>query len=304
MPINLAAIKSELLPGLLQVEGKYEAIPSKYKSIFSTKKSTKAFERTSMMRFLPYAQIKTDGGATTFDNESGERYVYNQTNIGIGLGFAITRNTIDDNQYKSDFGPSAMGLNRSFSETKETFAAAILNNATTYDSATGGDGVALCSTSHPIDGGTIANRPAVDVDLNESSLLDGMIAINANWKDQAGLRINANAKKLIVPPQLEPTAIRLTKTALRPGTANNDVNAIMFTTGGIPDGYVAWNYLTSQYAWYLLTNCEGLLHLDRIRYEMSMQTDFNTDNLLVKGFERYSFGHFDWRAIYGSFPTS
>jgi hypothetical protein len=29
----------------------------------------------------------------------------------------------------------------------------------------------------------------------------------------------ARGRKLIVPPQLEPTAIRLTKTELRPGTA-------------------------------------------------------------------------------------
>jgi len=26
--------------------------------------------------------------------------------------------------------------------------------------------------------------------------------------------------------------------------------------------------------------------------------------LLVKGYERYSFGYYNWRSIYGSFPTS
>jgi len=28
-----------------------------------------------------------------------------------------------------------------------------------------------------------------------------------------------------------------------------------------------------------------------------------TDNLLVKGYERYSFGYYNWRSIYGSFPV-
>jgi len=36
---------------------------------------------------------------------------------------------------------------------------------------------------------------------------------------------------------------------------------------------------------------------------MDMQVDFTTDNLLVKGYERYSFGYFDFRSIWGSFPT-
>jgi len=59
-----------------------------------------------------------------------------------------------------------------------------------------------------------------------------MIAIRTNFKDQAGLKVFARGRRLVVPPALEPVAIRLTKTELRPGTANNDVNAIMMTAGG------------------------------------------------------------------------
>ena len=47
----------------------------------------------------------------------------------------------------------------------------------------------------------------------------------------AGLKVFARARKLIVPTALEPIAIRLTKTELRPGTSDNDVNAIMMTCG-------------------------------------------------------------------------
>jgi hypothetical protein len=32
--------------------------------------------------------------------------------------------------------------------------------------------------------------------------------------------------------------------------------------------------------------------------------DFDTDNLKVKGRERYVFSYTDWRSVYGSFPTS
>jgi len=72
----------------------------------------------------------------------------------------------------------------------------------------------------------------------------------------------------------------------------------------LPEGYFVNDFLTSQYAWFLLTNIDGLSYMERVRFETDMQVDFVTDNLLVKGYERYSFSYYNWRAIWGSFPTS
>ena len=304
MAVNLSAIKDLLLPGLRGVEGKYEMIPSQYDKIFTKHDSKMALERTAEMRYLGLAQLKTEGGQTAFDNGAGERFVYNQEHTEIALGYAITRKAIDDNLYKTQFHPSNLGLIESFQQTKEIYGSNILNTATTYNASIGGDGKALCATDHPIDGGTVANKPAVQVDLNEASLLNAMISVRTNFKDQAGLKVFARARKLIVPPQLEPVAIRLTKTELRPGTADNDVNAIMSTAGGLPEGYMVNDFLTSSYAWFLLTNIDGLSYMERIKFETDMQVDFVTDNLLVKGYERYSFGYYNFRSIYGSFPTT
>jgi len=304
MAVNLSQIRDLLLPGLRGVEGKYEMISSQYDKIFTKHESKMALERTAEMRYLGLAQLKTEGGQTAFDSNAGERFVWNQEHTEIALGYAITRKAIDDNLYKTQFMPSNLGLVESFQQTKEIYGANILNTATTYNAAVGGDGVALCSTAHPIDGGTVANTPTTQVDLNEATLLNAMIAVRTNFKDQAGLKIFARGRKLIVPPQLEPVEIRLTKTELRPGTADNDVNAIMMTAGGLSEGYMVNDFLTSAYAWFLLTNIDGLAYMERIKFETDMQVDFVTDNLLVKGYERYSFGYYNWRAIYGSFPTS
>ena len=303
MAVNLSAIKDLLLPGLRGIEGKYEMIPSQYDKIFTKHDSKLALERTAEMRYLGLAQLKTEGGQTSFDNNAGERYVYNQEHNEIALGYAITRKAIDDNLYKTQFHPSNLGLIESFQQTKEIYGANVLNTATTYNANIGGDGVALVSTSHPIDGGTVGNRPAVDVELNESTLLNAMIAIRTNFKDQAGLKVFARGRKLVVPPALEPTAIRLTKTELRPGSADNDVNAILTTAGGLPEGYMVNDFLTSASAWFLLTNIDGLSYMERVKFETDMQVDFVTDNLLVKGYERYSFGYYNWRSIFGSFPS-
>ncbi len=303
MAVNLSAIRDLLLPGLRGIEGKYEMIPSQYDKIFTKHDSKLALERTAELRFLGLAQLKTEGGQTAFDNGAGERFVYNQEHTEIGLGYAITRKAIDDNVYKTQFHPSNLGLIESFQQTKEIYGANILNTAQTYFTAVGGDGVSLCNAAHPIDGGSYANTPTTQADLNESSLLNSMISIRTNFKDQAGLKVFARGRKLIIPPQLEPVAIRLTKTELRPGTADNDVNAILTTAGGLPEGYMVNDFLTSPYAWFLLTNIDGLAYMERVKFETDMQVDFVTDNLLVKGYERYSFSYYNPRAIYGNFPT-
>ena len=303
MAVNLSAIKDLLLPGLRGIEGKYEMIPSQYDKIFTKHDSKLALERTAEMRYLGLAQLKSEGGQTSFDNNAGERFIYNQEHSEIALGYAITRKAIDDNLYKTQFHPSNLGLIESFQQTKEIYGMNLLNTATTYNAAFGGDGVALCSTAHPIDGATVANTPTTQVDLNEATLLNSMIAIRTNFKDQAGLKVFARGRKLVVPPQLEPVALRLIKTELRPGTADNDVNAILSTAGGLPEGYMVADFLTSARAFFLLTNIDGLSYMERVKFETDMQVDFVTDNLLVKGYERYSFGYYNWRSIYASFPT-
>lgn len=305
MAINLAQIRDLLLPGLRGVTGEYKQIETQYTQLFELGKSNMEVERTAAVRFLGLAELKTEGGATTFDNSAGEMWTYNQQHNEIALGYAITRKAIDDNLYKTQFRPSNLGLQRSFNQTKEMYGADIFNTATTYSASVVGDGKALCATDHPVGTGTtVANRPATDLDLNEASLLASMIAIRTNYLDNAGLKIYARAQQLAIPPQLEPTAIRLIKSELRPGTANNDVNAILTTTGGLKKGYTTNDYFTSQFAWFLMTDIPGLIYMERVPFETDMQVDFSTDNLLVKGYERYSFGYYDWRNIYGNFPTA
>lgn len=304
MAVNLPAIRDLLLPGLRGIEGKYEQIPLQWDKLFTRHNSKMALERTAEMRYLGLAQLKTEGGQTAFDNGAGERFMYNQEHIEIALGYSMTRKAIDDNLYKSQFHPSNLGLMESFQQTKEIYGANVLNTGNVYNANIGGDGVAMIATNHPIDGGTIANRPTTDVDLNEATLLNAMISIRRNFKDQAGLKQFARARKLVIPPELEPVAIRLTKTELRPGTSDNDTNAIFTTAGGLTEGYIVNDFLTSFFAWFLLTNIDGLSYMERIPFETDMQVDFFTDNLLVKGYERYSFAYYNWRAIWGTFPTS
>ena len=304
MAVSVAQAYDLLFPGLRKVTGEYKDIDRIYPKIYAVDKSYMAVERTASMRYLGLAALKNEGAPTVFDNQAGERYIYNQYHKEIGLGYAFTRRMVDDNLYKRQWRPSNLGLQKSFNQTKEIYGGSLLNTATTYDPAVLGDQQPLCSLSHPIDGGIVPNRFTLDMDLNEASLLNAQASVRGLFRDNAGLRMQARARRLIVPIALEPIAIRLLKTVLRPGTSDNDVNAILETSGGIPDGFLVHDYLSSPTFWFILTDQEGLLYLQRVAFEMSMQVDFTTDNLLVKGYERYSFGYFDWRCIWGSFPTA
>ncbi len=301
MPINLAQIKQELFPGLRGIEGRYQQIPTQWDRVFERGTSNMALERTSEMRFLGLFEQKTEGGAITFDNAAGDRYVYNQEHIEWALGYAITRKAIEDNLYKDQFDPSNLGLMDSAAQTKEIVGANILNNATTFDATIVGDGKALCATDHPIDGNSWANRPTVDVALSESGLENAQIAIRY-FPDQAGLRIMARGRLLIVPPQLKYVATRLLMTELRPGTANNDVNALKWGND-YAEGFQVMDFLTDSNNWFVKTDKKGLLYLERRKFDTDMQVDFNTQNLLVAATERYSFGYYNPRSIYGSFPA-
>lgn len=304
MPVALANIRSELLPGLFDVRGSYDMIPRQWDKVFKTHKSGMAVERSTQMAFVSLPYLKDEGAATQFDNAAGERFTWAFVHIEVALGYAITRKAIDDNLYKAQFNPTNLKLQEAFAQFKEIQAANIFNTGTTYNASQIGDGVAYFSTAHPYDGGTWANTSSVPKSLNEGTLLANMTNVRTQFVNERGLRILSRARRLIVPPNLEGIAIRLTKTELRPGTADNDVNAILTLSGGLPEGFIVLDFLTSNFAWFLTTNIEGLIHMLRIPYESDMWVDNVTDNLLVKAYERYSFGINDPRSAWGEFPTN
>ena len=302
MPISRASARDLLLPGLADVEGKYPQIPTRYKEWASVGTSKMAMERVDEMRYTGMAQLKQEGGSTTFDNASGQRFTYVAQHISVGLGFAMTREMLDDNLYKEQFGPSTMGLAESFAQFKEVYVHSILNTGQTYNANIVADGKALFATDHPVDNGTYANTFSTQLQFNESSVEAALNTIRL-WPDQANLLAMVRARKIVVPVALSWAAERLFKTELRTNTANNDVSAIL-TSGALPEGYVVSEFLTSASAWFVMTSVRGLKVYDRIPYEMDIQVDPTTGNLLCMGYERYSAFYSNPRAAFGSFPTA
>jgi len=301
MAISRAQLLKELLPGLNALFGmEYARYGEQHKEIYETETSERSFEEETKLSGFGAAPVKSEGSAIAYDNAQ-EAFSTRYTHETIALGFSITEEAIEDNLYDSLSARYTKSLARAMAYTKQTKAAAVLNNGFTNSSAYyGGDGVPLFSTSHPtVGGGVNSNTPSTQVDLNETSLEASVIQIAA-WTDERGLLIAAKPRKLIVPPALQFVATRLLETSLRTGTADNDINALM-NNGSIPGGYTVNNYLTDTNAWFICTDVpNGLKHFVRTPLNTSMDGDFDTGNVRYKSRERYSFGWSDPLGMFGS----
>ena len=300
MAISRAQLLKELLPGLNALFGlEYARYGEEHKEIYETETSERSFEEETKLSGFSAAPVKGEGSAIAYDNAQ-EAWTARYNHETIALGFGLTEEAIEDNLYDSLSARYTKGLARAMAYTKQVKAAAVLNNA--FSAAyTGGDGVSLLNSAHPlVNGGSNANTPSTPADLNETALENAVIQIAA-WTDERGLLIAAKPRKLVVPPALQFVATRLLETELRVGTNNNDINAIK-NNGVVPEGYTVNHFLTATNAWFLTTDVpNGLKHFVRTPLQNSMDGDFDTGNVRYKARERYSFGWSDPLGVYGTY---
>jgi hypothetical protein len=299
MAVSRAQLLKELLPGLNALFGlEYKSYGEEHKELYEVETSERSFEEETKLSGFSAAPVKDEGTAIRYDNAQ-EAWTARYNHETIALGFSITEEAVEDNLYDSLSKRYTKALARGMAYTKQVKAAGTFNNGFSA-AATGGDGVALFSTSHPlVNGGVNSNTFATQADLNETSLEAAVIQIAA-WTDERGLLIAAKPRKLIIPPALMFVAKRLLATELRVGTTDNDINALK-ATGSIPEGHTVNHFLTDTNAWFLLTDVpNGMKHFVRSPLANSMDGDFDTGNVRYKARERYSFGWSDPLGVFGS----
>ncbi len=311
MAINRASIAKELLPGLNAVFGiEYKDVDNEHAPLYATEQSDRAFEEEVLFTGFGTAPVKSEGAAVQYDSAQ-EGYVSRYTNETVALAFAVTEEAMEDNLYDTFAKVRARGLARAMANTKQVKAADVFNNgfSTAY---TGGDGVALFSTSHPTVGAGNQSNTLGATDLSESSLESALITIS-KAQDDRGILIGLQAVSLHVPSDLIYTADKILNSTLSTTTATNsttgvtnvnDINALR-SQGILPKGFFVNRRFTDTNAWFLKTDCpNGTKMFVRSPLQTKMEPDFDTGNLRFKGRERYSFGWSDWRGFYGASGSS
>lgn len=300
--ITTAQFAKALWPGLNKIfQDMYKQYPEEFMGFTYKIKSDKNKEEYLGFSGLGLASKKPEGSPTRFDSmEQG--FVPSVTNVSFGLGYIITREARDDNQYMAISAARTRALARSARITKETVGANMLNRG--FNSAfVGADGVELFSAAHKTKHGlTYSNTLSVAADLSEAAIEQAVIDISL-FEDERGLRIMSQPRKLTVPPQLMFEACRILDSKLQNDTGNNAVNALE-TKSVIPGGYEVNHYLTDEDAWFITTDItemgEGLIYQERIADEFASDNEFTTDNAQFKYYGRYEFDWLDPRGAHAS----
>jgi len=298
MAINSASFAKALWPGINKWYGReYAEHNVEWTDLFTQENSSRAYEEDVGTTGFGLAQVKPEGQALSYDEES-QAYVTRYAHVVYALGFIVTREIYEDDQYDIVGKRRAEALAFSMRQTKETVAANVYNRAFN-SSYLGGDGLEMCSELHTnFSGGTWANELDVAADLSEASLEQACIDLMKFTNDR-GLKISVMPECLIIPVDLVFEAKRILGSEGRVGTADNDLNAIK-SMGKFTSVKVN-HYLTDTDAWFIKTNVKnGVKMFERRGMGFGIDNDFDTENAKYKASERYSFGWTDPRGIFGS----
>ena len=298
MAINSGSFAKALWPGINTWYGRsYDEWPTEFDKIFEMTQSSRAYEEDVGTTGFGLAQIKPEGAALAYDDES-QAYVTRYAPVVYALGFVVTREIFEDDQYDIVGKRRAEALAFSLRQTKETVGANVYNRSEN-SSYTGGDGVELASSLHPnFSGGTWANELATAADLSEAALEQACIDIMKLTNDR-GLKISIVPESLIIPVDLVFEAKRILGSDGRVGSADNDLNAIK--AFGKFGNVIVNHYLTDTNAWHIRTNVKnGMKCIQRRAMAFGIDNDWDTENAKFKASERYVFGWTDPRQIFMS----
>lgn len=290
-----------LEPGLRKIFFEtYDEIPEQFPKIYNVDTSTKAVEHDwGMGAFGDWEKRASQLDEVAYTTLSpGLDRTY--THDAFTQGFMVTREMYDDEQYRQmEKLPKAMARSGRAKVEKDAMTP-LLNgfNAT----KTIYDGKALFAVDHPLlDSTETCSNLATGV-LNDANL-KAALKLMRETVDEAGNLIQMKATKLIIPPALEDTAIRILKSTQIAGGELNDTNKFLNSYG---IEVVVMDYLSaaaggSDTHWFLQDGSRHELNFFwRIRPEFKWDEDFDTFVSKYRGYMRYSYGVSDFRGLVGS----
>lgn len=301
MAMKRSDFPKSLEPGVRMYFGDtYDRYDPTYSKVFTMKTTKRAWEEDTILAGFGAAKQLGEGGVTEYDRLIEGWSAYYKI-LKWSLGFMVTEEAMEDNQYWNVTEKGTKYLAASFIRTAETVHADILNNAFDSDFV-GGDGVELCATNHPTlgdDAPTLRNELSVAADLSEAALEQAVIDIG-NFKDDRGMFLKTRAVRLVIPDELQFVAERILKSDGRVSTSDNDLNALK-SRGVLRNDPVEWVYLTDPKAWFVQTDVDdGLKCYKRRAYKLKQWGDDRTGNYHVRASERYRPGWTNPRGLFGS----
>ena len=273
-------------------------LPNRWKEVIQVRTSKRKFERT--MGVVGVGDIPEKGeGAPYTSSVLRPGWSKDFLHTEFGLMFEVTQTALEDDQY-DQLSNHARWFMFSSRYVEEKRAAILFNNGFTTEQSP--DGVSIFNSAHNLKGGgTARNVLSSAADLSATSLEQALIDLSTETKVEAGQLVSPPQSLILhVPPALEFQAYRLINTTLRPGTADNDANALKERKWRI----VVNEFLTDADAWFLLDankKNHGLVSYTRVPISMEpAMTDPRTRNRMYPVRWRRSFGCEYWQGVFGT----
>lgn len=314
MTVNRAQFTSLLEPILagisndIQLRRRPSIYTAFYQKVMDSKKAYETyFNRAGLGAFT----TKAEGAAVSYtDPIAGSELKF--THIRRANGYTITQEMLDHDQYR-EIEKLERDLQIAGEDDLEVAGHLVLNsgfgttdNAAYGFKAAGFDGLALFSTAHTrLDAGTTqANRPTTDVNLGWTALANAIIQFSL-WNDHRGRPIRSMPRRLVIHPNDMMTAKELLASSGKPGTANNEINALQ-GMGLTQESTIVSPYLTDTNAWFVLGDLvedSTVWHWD-VRPRTGQDDDWEKEIVKRKRVQGMSLGHREWYGLYGTSGTT
>ena len=280
----------------------YPQRPVEYTSFVNIRSTRKQTVTDYKLSDFGPLRLKGEGETIIYDDPLfGPEKAY--TPVRFGLGYKITQEMVDHELY-GQVEKFERALITSAVNLQETKAALLLvngfgtTNAEGFN-ASGFDSLALFSTAHTrLDGGaTLRNRPSADVDLGVTGLQNAIVDYHTQNLDDRGRPQLIRPKMIVINPADIFTARELLQSEFKPGTANNEVNALR--EEGL--SFMVSHFLgadTDQ--WFLLGDQHDLNFIWETRPRGGMEEDFDSEVIKRKVVEGFFVGHGEWRGVWGT----
>jgi hypothetical protein len=210
-----------------------------------------------------------------------------------GKGFDIDTMAEHSDMYNR-FAAIIPKLKWAFRQTMETHVADIINNATATGDYANPDGLALASTAHLYDGGTLSN---LITDAFGPLAVEKMIQNQKLTKSHRGLPDpHMGPFRILIHPSQEMYAERVVFSAGQQGTANNDKNRLgkrIQSISGNP-------YLTNTIAWTVIDvnkDRQPLALLKKRGIRIRNEEDIDLDVMKYRVTEAYKAFARGWRGL-------
>jgi len=293
MPATRGAFSQLLAPGLYSVI--YEDLamhPEEYSEFFNVYPSTKAYEEDQLVAGLAAVPSKPEGEPLKMDEPiQGGSYRY--THVGYGLGFQVTREMWDDDQYgimKKVSGDFAGSIR----QTVEVNAAGILNNSFTSTKCITGEN--LIGSHNLLGGGSYSNQSSTNVAFSVSGMQE-LILIFEKMVNERGLIKRMVPAEAWIPVDLQFKAQEILHSSYKPYSGTNEINSVQGRV--IPR---VNHYFSSATAWWLASVKSGhtMKFFWRIQPQFDSQDDFTTKGASFSVYFRETQGVTYWHGIAGS----